>query len=357
MQPIVQTAFANFEAEHSVNTNAARAESRIEVNDATSGYSQVRQDFARPLLTLAAIVGLVLLIACSNVANLLLARGAARTREMVLRASIGAARQRLLQQVLIESGLLTAAAIALAVVASRAAVPFILAMLTTNERPVYLDAGVNWRVLVFVGTLGCLTTILFGLAPAIRASSASPGDIVAAGDRRHTAATGASRLLVATQICFSLMILFVSALLMRSFDRLESVDLGFDPKNVVLMSVETRERLNPERAREVARQLLDHVRAFPGVDSASLSGWALFRGFSNGNEVGLPDGGRAQTFRLEVASQFFRTMRTPLVDGREFLPSDREDSNPMPVIESWNAAAVPWNAVRTVSGRTCAAVD
>src|SRR4030095_1056180 len=76
----------------------------------------------------------------------------------------------------------------------------------------------------------------------------------------------------------------------------------------------------------------DRVRALPGVDSASLSGWALFRGFSNGNNVGLPDGSRAQTFRLEVSSEFFRTMRTPVLEGREFLPTDREGTDPMPVI-------------------------
>lgn len=332
VQAVVRTGFENFNTEQGENKEASRLGSLMEVRDAASGFSQMREDFERPLLTLAGIIGLVLLIACSNVGNLLLARGASRTREMALRASIGAGRRRLLQQILVESAVLTSAATALGVLASRLAVPFIVAMLTSNEHPVYLDVGTDWRVLVFVTVLGCAITVLFGIVPALRASAASPGEIIASGGRRYTAATGASRSLVTAQIGFSLMILFVSGLLMRSFDRLLSVDLGFNPKNVVLLSVETRERLDPNLAREVARQLLDRVRALPGVESASLSGWALFRGFSNGNNIGLPDGSRAQTFRLEVSSQFFETMRTSLLDGREFLATDRASTELTPVI-------------------------
>ncbi len=333
VQAIVQTAFANFEDDEFFPKDGRRAPgSRLEIRDAASGYSQVRQEFERPLLTLAAIIGLVLLIACSNVANLLLARGATRTREMALRASIGAGRTRLLQQILIESGVMTLAAALLGVLASRIAVPFMVGMLTTNENPVYLDARLDWRVLTFVATLGCLTTLLFGIVPALRASAVSPGAIIAVGDRSRTAKSGVAQSLVAAQVGFSLMILFVAALLMRSFDRLLAVDLGFKPAQVVLATVETRDRLEPANAREIARQLLDHVRLLPGVDSASLSGWAFFRGFSNGNNVGLPDGGRAQTFRLEVSSQFFQTLQTPVLDGREFNLTDSDASDPVPVI-------------------------
>ena len=154
-----------------------------------TGISGIRREFAGPLLALAAIVGAVLLIACSNVANLLLARGAARSREMTLRASIGAGRGRLLQQVLVESSVLTLAATVLGLVCAMAAVPLIVGMLTTNENPVYLDTRLDWRVLAFVAALGCLTTVLFGLAPAIRASAASPAAAAAywrqKPDREH----------------------------------------------------------------------------------------------------------------------------------------------------------------------------
>jgi len=333
VQAIAQTAFANFEDDEFVGKDGARAAgSRLELRSAASGYSQVRQEFQRPLLTLAAIVGLVLLIACSNVANLLLARGAARTREMALRASIGAGRGRLLQQVLIESAVLTLTATALALVISRTAVPFIVRMLTTNENPVYLDTRIDWRVLGFVSLVGCFTTVLFGIVPALRASAAGPGEVVALGDRGHTAKAGVARSLVAAQVAFSLMILFVAALLMRSFDRLMAVDLGFRPEHVTLLTVETRDRLESEKGREMVRQLLDRMESLPAVESASLSGWALFRGYSNGNNVALPDGRRAQTFRLDVSPQFFRTMRIAVLDGREFEATDSNATNPMPVI-------------------------
>jgi putative ABC transport system permease protein len=335
VRPIVQTMLANLEDDEPARGKGPKqlaAESTMDVRSASTGVSQVRQDFERPLLALAVIVGIVLLIACSNVANLLLARGAARRREMALRASIGAGRARLLQQVLVESSVLTAAATALGVLFAWGAVPLIVGMLTTNENPAYLDARLDWRVLVFVSGLGCLTTVLFGLAPALRASAAMPGDATALGDRHHTANADAALPLVATQIGFSLMILFVAGLLLRSFDRLLRVDLGFSPQRLVLLSVETRDRLDATQARIIGRQLLEHVQAMPGVDSASMSGWALFRGWSWGNNVEIPGRGRAQSFRLAVSPQFFQTMGIRLLDGREFDPRDSDPSDPIPVI-------------------------
>jgi len=334
-RPMALTTLENFESDLPGAGRAKgqqAAEAALDIVDAATGLSHVRQQFERPLLALAAIVAVVLLIACSNVANLLLARGAARRREMALRASIGAGRGRLLQQVLIESTVLTLLASALGVVCATVAVPLIVGMLTTNENPVYLNAGVDWRVLAFVAGLGGLTSMLFGLAPALRASVATPGEVIALGNQRHTAGAGMARSLVAVQVGFSLMILFVAALLLRSFDRLLSVDLGFNPDRVALLSVEVRDNLEPERAREVGRQLLERVQSLPGVQSASLSGWALFRGWSNGNQVDVPGRGPSQTLRLQVSPQFFRTMGTRLLDGREFQAGESEASIPMPVV-------------------------
>lgn len=335
LEATVQTAFANFETEQGSNSRARdqqKSESAIELRDAATGFSQVRMTFERPLLALAVIVGVVLLIACSNVANLLLARGAARTREMALRVSIGAGRRRLIQQVLVESSVLTLAATALGVLCATLAVPLMLGMLTTNENPVYLEARADWRALAFLAALGSLTTIFFGLAPALRASRTLPAEATALGDRHHTAHSATIRPLLAVQIGFSLMVLFVAALLLRSFDRLLAVDLGFNPDGLVLLSVESRDRLEPARAREVNRQLLERVRSMPGVQGASMSGWALFRGWSWGNNLEVTGGRRAQTFRLAVSSDFFRTMGTTLIDGREFGPHDSDAATPMPIV-------------------------
>ena len=345
-EPIVRTVLANFLAEQpgvgkgfKAPKAKQAAEAAFTIADAATGFSGVRQQFARPLLALAAIVSVVLLIACSNVANLLLARGAARMREMGLRASIGAGRGRLLQQVLIESSVLTLAATAVGVLCARAASPLLIGMLATNENPVYLDARLDWRVLAFVAAIGCVTTMVFGLAPALRAAAAQPGDAGVAGDRRSTAHAGIARPVVAAQIAFSLMLLFVAVLLLRSFDRLQAIDLGFVPDNIVLLSIESRDRLQPDEATAVSQRLVERVRALPGVEAASFSSWALFRGWIWGGDVGLPSGARAGTLRLAVSSQFFRTMGTPLLAGREFEARDTDATRPQPVIVNATFAA------------------
>jgi predicted permease len=353
VQPIVQTTLTNFEEEHAVGgegKNQRAAESAIEIRTAATGLSQVRHEFERPLLALGAIVTVVLLIACSNVANLLLARGAARAREMALRASIGAGRGRLLQLVLVESGVLTLASTVLGGLCALAAAPLIVGMLTTNENPVYLDVRLDWRVLAFVAALGCLATVLFGIAPALRASAAMPGEVASLGDRRHTADTGMARSLVAAQIGFSLMVLFVAGLLLRSFDRLLAVDLGFAPQHLVLLSVEARDPLETAQARAVGAQLLEHVQALPGVDSASMSGWAFFRGWEWGHDVQIAGRGSAPTHRLDVSPQFFRTMGTRLLDGREFQSGDSA-ANPTPVIVNATFARKYLSGERAVGRR------
>jgi predicted permease len=157
--------------------------------------------------------------------------------------------------------------------------------------------------------------------------------------------------LVAAQIAFSLMILFVAALLLRSFDRLLQIDLGFTPERVVLISVEARDKFEPDQAREVIRQLRERVAALPGVESASISSWALFRGWSWGNNFELPGGGRAQTHRLAISAHFFRTMGTAVLDGRELQPSDNDGMNPMPVVVNEAFARTYFPGERAVGRR------
>ena len=334
VQPVAQTTYLNFETEHGdpKEPGEPASSSVLTAMNASTGLSRVREEFQRPLLALAAIAGVVLLIACSNVANLLLARGAARTREMALRASIGAGRGRLLQQVLVESGALTVGAAAVGVLCAIVTVPLIVGMLTTGQNPVYIETRLDWRVLAFVAALGCATTIVFGLVPAVRASAAAPGDVVGLAGRRYTSSAGVARSLVAAQVAFSLLILFVAGLLLRSFDRLLAVDLGFTAERLVVLSVEARDRLEPAQAREINRQLIERIQTIPGVETASLSVWALFRGWSSSREVGVPGRGSASTLLLAVSPQFFETMGTPILDGREFEPRDANAVNPVPAI-------------------------
>ena len=157
---------------------------RMALRPASNGMSDLRVSFERPLWILAAVVGLVLLLACSNLANLMLARGAARAREMALRLSIGAGRGRLVQQLLVESGAISCAAVILGAVFAWIAAPTIVSLLAPQSAPAYLDLRLDWRVLLFIAALGVLATATFGLVPALRASSASPIEALKSGGRQ-----------------------------------------------------------------------------------------------------------------------------------------------------------------------------
>jgi predicted permease len=298
------------------------ANESIQVRSAANGPSALRSSFERPLLILTTIAGLVLLIACSNVANLLLARGAARTREMALRVSIGAGRIRLLQQWLIESSLLAAGSSGLGLVFAAIAAPLVVRLLGSSESVVYLDVRPGWPVVAFVAALAVAVTTAFGLVPALRASAIEPTAVLAGGGTRQSSRTGSLRPLVAAQVAFSLTVVFVAVLLLRSFDRLTAVDLGFTAEGLMLVTAEARERPETPEPHVVGRQLLERVREVPGVESASLSSWGLFKGYSAQGNLGLPDGGRAQTSLLWVSPGFFDAMRIPIRDGREFQPAD-----------------------------------
>ena len=185
-------------------------------------------------------------------ANLYLARAAGRAHEMSLRLSIGASRSRLVQQMLIESVLLAVVAGVLGLLFARVAGPSIIALLAPSTNPVYLELRIDWRLLAFLCIAGALTTMLFGLAPALRASRVAPLGALRGGEPRATSRTGLPRPLVAVQVSFSLAILFVAGLLLLSFGRLANTDVGFAKDGVLLVRVDSRDRLDPELARMAA---------------------------------------------------------------------------------------------------------
>jgi putative ABC transport system permease protein len=305
----------------------------LALESAANGPSGLRQRFDRPLWILSILVGLVLLISVSNLANLYLARAAVREREMSVRLSIGASRSRLIQQMLIESGLLAAVAGVLGLLFARVAGPSIIEMLAPSTSPVYLELRTDWRLLAFLFIAGTLTTILFGLAPALRASRVAPIG-VRGGEPRATSRSGLPRPLVAVQVSFSLAILFVAGLLLLSFGRLANTDVGFATDGVLLVRLESRDRLDPDIARLTARQLLERVRSVSGVASVSLSAWPLF---SQGGSISLVrvPGHESDTFsppHMPVSPGFFDTMRIRRVEGRDFIPSDSEPLEPTAVI-------------------------
>src|SRR5246127_2935998 len=197
---------------------------------AATGVSGLRKDYEYPLWVLLALSGLVLLIACANLANLMLARASARQREMALRLTLGASRSRLVRQLLAESLLLaligTAIGVALAQILSRALVVF----LSSQKQPIFVELTPDWRVLGFAVGLAVLTCIFFGLTPAIQSSRTEPGVAMKASARGATAGRGhfvIRRTLVVSQVAFSLVLLVAALLFVHSFRNIVALNAGF----------------------------------------------------------------------------------------------------------------------------------
>lgn len=331
----LQPVFAEFRRERVQGLRADEPRDRIErfvraplnVRSAANGPSTLRQAFARPLWILAAVVGLLLLIACSNVANLLVARATRREREMALRISIGAGRARVVQQVLIESGLLAAAACVLGVVFALVAAPLIVGRLSPAGNPAYLDLHLNGPVFTFLAGVGALTTLLFGTVPARRASRVSPNAALKADGARHSGGRGVLRPLVAGQVGLSFVVLFIAGLLLLSFYKLAHLDPGFAKDGLVVVDVQTTGlRRGEQTPHRVWAEVLESARRLPGVRAASLSGFGLFSGSGWTNGIRMPgrDADAYEPYYLGVSPGFFETMGLRLVEGRDFERRDAE---------------------------------
>jgi putative ABC transport system permease protein len=339
----LQPVFTAFRRERAQGMRADEPPARIEryinapldVRSAANGPSALRKRFERPLWILAAVVGLLLLIACSNVANLLVARAARREREMALRISIGAGRARVVQQVLVESALLAAAACILGGAFALLAAPMIVSRLAPASNPAYLELHLNGPLFAFLAGICALATLLFGAVPALRASAVSPNAALKADGARHSAGRGLVRPLVAAQVGFSFVVLFVTGLLLLSFYKLARLDPGFAKDGLVLVDVQTTGLRRGERTpHRVWAEVLAAARRMPGVRAASLSGFGLFSGNGWSMNIRLP-GQAADTFEpyyLGVSPGFFETMGLPLLAGRDLEPRDADEGAPAVVV-------------------------
>jgi predicted permease len=294
---------------------------RILLLPAGAGASGMQKTFRRPLFILAGLVALVLLIACTNVANLLIAQAMGRAREMALRISIGAGRRRLVQLVLVESALLAVLASAVGVLFAAWSAPFVVSLLAGPEDPVRLALDADWRAAAFGVVLAAVVTCLFGLAPAIRASSIRPVGALKGGVHQpaHRRLTNA---LIAAQMAFCVFVLFVALLFVGTFQRLANQPLGFSQDDVLVMQTETRGAPQPA---EIWMQAADRLRGTRGVESVALSGWPLVSENRWAAAVlvpGRPVEPRAPNF-LNVSPGFFETLRIPMLDGRDFRAGDR----------------------------------
>jgi putative ABC transport system permease protein len=301
---------------------------KLTVTPGATGVSQLRRQFQDPLWILLATTGLVLLIACANLANLLLARASAREREIAVRQAMGASRSRIVLQLLSESMLLAifgaAVGAGLAALLSRGLVAF----LTTERNRMFVGLSIDWRVLGFTAGTAILTCVLFGLVPALRATRVAPAAVIRSSGRGLTAGRekfSLRRLLVVAQVAMSLVLLVGALLFVRSLQKLLAIDPGFRPEGIVALSVDYRAAHFPnDRILEVRRQTLEKLRQRTGAISAAEvdmtpvggGGWD-----QNAWEPGY-GGPRLDVLFNRSGPGYFRTMGIPFVTGRDFDEHD-----------------------------------
>ncbi len=309
----------------------------VEVVDASSGLSPLRRSYQRPLWILLGISALVLLIAAVNLANLLLARATARRDEFAVRLALGGSRARVLQQVLIESGLIallgSIAAILVAMVASESIPPLI----STPVDRIHLDVQLDWRIFGFTAAAAALTALIFGTAPAIRATRAT----------LRPAARGAAvndglslrRGLVAVQIAITLVLLFGGLLFLQTFRNLANVEIGVDEGGVVIATVFFSESRYPVARRAAAFAALDEaIAAIPGVDSFSDAHATPLGGSFWDTDIQIGDTIMGDSYGNRVGPNYFRTLGTPLLAGRDFDARDRPGSPTVAIVNQSFAA-------------------
>jgi predicted permease len=321
----------------------------LRLESAAIGYSGIRNDFSKALVALMCMVGLVLLIACANVANLMIARASMRQKEIAVRMSLGASRLRLAKQWLTESAVLSvlggALGVGVAVLLTRA----LLGLVPAGDQPLLLSARPDLRILAFSLTLTCLTALIFGLLPAWRASRPQPwttlkdtvGSIAGSGGSLFL-----RKGLVVAQVALSFLLLFGAGLFVRSLQNLKGTSTGMVLEN--LLAFQVAPALNgysEDRGTQFYQALLDRVRSAPGVKSAGSAVVSLLSGSEWDSYMSVEghkaaDGEDMQAFMNAVSPDYFKTMQIPVLEGRDFNRLDIPQKAPPPGEPAWTTVIV-----------------
>jgi predicted permease len=307
---------------------------RLVVTPASLGYSPLRNDFSTALVVLMCMVGLVLLIACANVANLLIARAFMRQKEIAVRLSLGSSRGRLVSQMLVESLVLSFAGGLLGLAIAFGLTRALLALVPQQGQPLLISASPDPRILGFTLVLTFVTGIVFGLLPALRASRPDPWATLK-DTMGSIAGTGGSLFmrkgLVAAQVALSFLLLFGAGLFVRSLQNLKGTDTGVTLDNLMTFQLSpSLSGYDNQRATLFYRQLLDRIRALPGVTSAALAGVPILAGDEWDSSMSVEghqakDGEDMQMFMNAVSPGYFQAMKIPLLDGRDFRIADAKE--------------------------------
>jgi predicted permease len=345
-QAALAPAFHQWVASTAANDKERMGLPELVIAPGAGGLDTLRRQYSKPLYVLLTLVGLILALACANVANLLLARAAARRREIALRLSLGAGRFRIVRQLLTESVLLASLGGALGITFAFWGIRFLTLLLANGEKNFTLHAELNWHVLAVAATLSLLTGVLFGLAPAMQSTRV---DVMPALKETRAGQPAArhlfrrlslSHVLVVGQISISLLMLVAAGLFVRTLSNLESIELGFNRQNLLLFQVDARKAGHKDPGiGAFYANLRRRFSEIPGVRSASLSEGSLVQG-EHGLPLSVAGGPPNDANRLlTVGPQFFTTMQIPILSGRDFTESDRAGSQAVAVINQVFAKA------------------
>jgi putative ABC transport system permease protein len=302
-----------------------------------TGISQLRRQYESPLWLLLATTALVLLVACANLANLMLARATAREREIAVRLAIGASRGRIVRQLLAESLLIAAIGAGCGALLAQWLSRFMVEFLTTDNNRIFVALSLDWRIFAFTAALGVLTCLIFGLVPAIRATGTSPGAAMKAGSRGSTDTRerfGMRRALVVAQVALSLVLVVGAMLFVRSLRNLMTLDAGFKQDGILVVTMDLRRAgVREERRPAVFADITSRLAALPGVTSAAQAFIVPVSGSGWNNNVVID--GKKYTENVnfnQVSDGYFRTMGTPLLAGRDFDARDTPGSEKVAVV-------------------------
>jgi len=308
---------------------------------AATGTSFLRRQFEQPLRIVLAVVGLVLLIACANIASLMLARATARHKEIAVRQALGAGRARLIRQLLTECLLLSSAAALLGIILGRWGAALLVRFISTTQNAVFLDLKLDGRVLGFTVAVAVITGILFGLLPAVRSTRVSLASAMKGGqavELERPARFATRKWIVATQVALSLVLLVAAGLLLRSFAKLATLDVGFDRNGVLLVSTDFRvAKVAPDAQPGTYEAIADRLQALPGVISVSRSRVTPISGDSWNQWIrtdwskGLTGHNALAWFNC-VSPGFLRTLRMGLLAGRDFTNNDTKTSPAVAIV-------------------------
>jgi macrolide transport system ATP-binding/permease protein len=312
------------------------------MGDGAHGLEALRDEYSKPLYVLMTLVGIILAIACANVAGLLLARGAVRRREMALRICVGAGRARVVRQLLTESVLLASFGGILGVLFAVWGIRFLTLLLANGRANFTLHAKLNWQVLAVVAALSLLTGIFFGLAPALQSTRVDVMPAlkeVRAGQPHTRGRIGLRQILVVSQIALTLPMLAAAGLFVRTLSNLQHVELGFNRENLLLFTLNARQA-GHQNGELIAfyNNLQQRFSAISGVRSVTLSASALIGEGVWGTNV-FVSGKTINTRFLSVGPDYFRTMQVPIVLGRGIDERDQSTATPVAVINELFAKA------------------